>query len=131
MVPALVRLLERKTGTPQTAPLDRALGPSADEERALVCRFCGHAITSSRERIEVAGSHTHTRLNPANVVFHFGCFRHAPGAAVSGAPSAEHTWFEGLRWRYAHCGRCAAHLGWEFSGAEAFYGLVLDRLGVT
>ncbi len=97
-------------------------------ERPVACARCGHAVTSEREAIEVAGSHVHTRLNPANVVFRFGCYRAAPGCSVSGPPSSEHVWFAGCLWQFAHCGRCRAHLGWAFSGAESFFGLVLDRI---
>jgi hypothetical protein len=96
--------------------------------RALSCRFCGHVVTHQREAIEVGGSHVHTRLNPSGVLFRFGCFRAAAGARVSGEPSSEHVWFTGCLWQYAHCAKCSAHLGWCFSGAEAFFGLVLDRL---
>jgi hypothetical protein len=97
-------------------------------EQALLCRACGHPVTSEREAIETGGSHVHTRLNPAGVLFRFGCFRAAPGAKVSGVPSTEHTWFLGCAWQYAHCASCGAHLGWAFGGAEAFFGLVLERL---
>jgi hypothetical protein len=100
-------------------------------ERALFCRACGHQVTATSEATTVAGSHLHTRLNPANVVFHFGCFRSAPGAKVSGAPSGEHTWFEGCLWQYAHCSRCQTHLGWAFSGTMAFFGLIIERLSET
>jgi len=99
-----------------------------DVERPLVCRFCASLITSAKEAIEVGGSHVHTRLNPASVLFRFGCFRLAPGARVSGEPSSEHAWFAGCLWQYAHCGKCGAHLGWAFSGADVFFGLVLERL---
>jgi hypothetical protein len=85
-------------------------------------------VTSQREAIEIAGSHVHTRLNPVSVLFRFGCFRAAPGARIAGEPSSEHVWFAGCLWQYAHCGACRAHLGWAFSGADAFFGLVLERL---
>lgn len=103
------------------------IGVEAGDE-ALLCAACAHPVTSQREAVEVGGSHVHTRLNPLGVLYRFGCFGAAPGVRVSGAPSSEHVWFSGCRWQYAHCGKCAAHLGWAFSGADAFFGLVLDRL---
>ena len=99
-----------------------------NEERPVLCRLCAHLLAFPKDAIEVGGSHVHTRLNPANVVFRFGCYARAAGCAVSGAPSAEHVWFAGCRWQFAHCGKCRAHVGWAFSGAHDFFGLVLDRL---
>ena len=120
----------RTPGGAPGAPLtDVAAGRRDDvEERPVLCRSCGHVLASSKDAIEVGGSHVHTRLNPANVVFRFGCYGRAPGCAVSGVPSAEHVWFAGCLWQLAHCGKCRAHVGWAFSGAESFFGLVLDRL---
>jgi hypothetical protein len=111
-------------------PKAEVIGVVASEE-TLVCRACGHFITSQREAIEVGGSHVHTRLNPSGVLFRFGCFRLAPGARVSGAPSSEHSWFTGCRWQYAHCSACGGHLGWAFSGPDVFFGLVLERLAAS
>jgi hypothetical protein len=96
--------------------------------RRLRCRVCGAGITDEGQRCSVAGSHAHTRTNPAGVSFGFGCFREAPGCRCLGAPTAEHTWFAGCRWRIAACSACGEHLGWAFSGAEIFYGLILMRL---
>jgi len=76
----------------------------------------------------VDGNHAHTRANPAGIRFTFGCFRDAPGCRCLGAPSGEHTWFAGCRWRIAACGGCGEHLGWAFSGEENFFGLILLRL---
>ena len=98
------------------------------DEEPVRCRLCAHWLAFAKDAIEIAGSHVHTRLNPANVVFRFGCWRAAPGCFVQGAPSAEHVWFAGCLWQYAHCGSCRAHVGWAFTGAESFFGLVLDRL---
>jgi hypothetical protein len=103
--------------------------PLTDEpERPLRCAACANVVTLSTHAIDIDGSHVHTRLNPANVVFQFGCFSQAPGCVVSGTPSSEHVWFAGCLWQYAHCARCNAHLGWAFSGALTFFGLVLSRL---
>lgn len=96
--------------------------------RSLRCRLCGAVITGEDERVPVQGAHVHTQRNPAGVVYCFGCFQSAPGCAVFGTPTGEHTWFAGCLWRIAACRGCGEHLGWRFQGAEEFYGLILDRL---
>jgi hypothetical protein len=92
------------------------------------CRACAHVITHVASRREVAGRHEHLRLNPSAFAFIFGCFSSAPGCLVNGEPTEEATWFAGCRWQYAHCGQCLAHLGWAFTGADSFFGLLLERL---
>jgi len=124
-----MRLLERapgdRAGRPEHAAEDRR---TEEDARAIRCAACGKAITTSAQRIPVAGAHQHTRFNPGGFVFRFGCFRDAPGCAVAGEPTVEVTWFTGYRWRYALCAGCGAHLGWRFDGAGGFFGLVLERL---
>ena len=118
-----------------TAPAEAK--PSAQPEQALetrppeaplCCARCGHVITHERHRSTLNGRHTHTRLNPAGVVFHFGCFAQAEGCLVLGPPTAEASWFPGYVWEFAFCGACQTHLGWAFHGESDFFGLVLDRL---
>ena len=109
-----------------------AVEPAGDRADAdatpITCRACGHVITDEAARRQVAGRHIHLRLNPSAFAFIFGCFSRASGCAVHGAPTSEATWFAGCRWQYAHCASCRAHLGWRFSGAESFFGLILERL---
>ncbi|MFZ5441380.1 MAG: cereblon family protein [Myxococcota bacterium] len=92
------------------------------------CARCGHGITDDASRTEVDGRHVHLRLNPSAFAFLFGCFGEARGCLLVGEPTAEATWFSGCRWQFAHCAACGAHLGWAFSGAQAFFALVLERL---
>lgn len=96
--------------------------------RALRCASCEHPITSVAERIEAGGKHLHTRINPGGWVHRFGCFRAAPGARSSGPPTPASSWFPDHVWTLALCASCEAHLGWRFSGASEFWGLVLDAL---
>ena len=98
------------------------------EKRSLVCKACGHVITSDSARISMNGQHVHTRMNPAGFEFTFDCFREAPGCRQVGAPSYEHTWFAGYCWQIAVCGGCGEHLGWLFHNQNGFYGLIEDRL---
>lgn len=93
-----------------------------------MCIACGHSITHADARIERGGAHIHTRLNPDQVTFVFGCFSEAPGAILSGEATSFFTWFHGYQWRMASCGGCSAHLGWRFEGERPFFALILDRL---
>lgn len=100
-----------------------------DESSAPIrCKACQHVITHAASRREVAGRHEHLRLNPSAYAFLFGCFSSAPGCAVLGEPTEAASWFPGCRWQYAHCGKCLEHLGWSFTGAQTFFGLLLERL---
>jgi len=124
-----MRLLERAPGGEAGRPEVAVEDLRTDEDaRAIRCAACGKAITTSAQRIPVAGAHEHTRFNPGGFVYRFGCFQAAPGCAVTGEPTAEASWFAGYRWRYALCQGCGVHLGWRFEGADDFFGLVLDRL---
>ncbi len=104
--------------------------PGPREETPLCCSACGHVITSAKERFPVRGSQTHRCTNPMGLAFCIGCFREAPGCAVVGQPTQEHTWFPGHAWRIALCANCHGHLGWRFQarGDDRFFGLILDRL---
>lgn len=129
-------LLKRSTPGPATArrvKLDLKEGQQEEPERAILCAACRHRLTSERQRISVGDSHEHRFFNPHGFLFHIGCFRAAPGCAVSGVPSMEFTWFPGYAWRFALCGGCGEHLGWRFESADAatFFGLILNRLVVS
>ena len=98
-------------------------------ERAVRCARCGYGLTTERERIEVAGRHAHTFMNPSGVVFHIVCFRAVDGARTEGVPDVETSWFPGTAWIYAHCARCAGHVGWSYvhlAGGARFFALITD-----
>jgi hypothetical protein len=94
-------------------------------ERVVRCNACGHVLARERDRLPLE---TSTFVNPAGVVFHIAAFREANGCAVAGDPTTYWTWFPGHAWRYALCGACRVHLGWQFSGASTFFGLLVDRI---
>lgn len=111
---------------PQQAPGDVATPPDDDELR---CAACAHRITSRAYRVERAGAHEHTFVNPGGFVHTIGCFVAAPGAVHVGAPEAAFSWFPGFTWQVARCARCRAHVGWIFrSTPEQFHGLILGAL---
>jgi hypothetical protein len=110
-------------------------GPGEQDEEesekypVLLCRACGHVITSDDQRVQVAGSHQHTFFNPVGIVYELGCFANAVGCHAQGEASSEFAWFSGYLWRIALCARCGSHLGWRFESAETrFYGLILSML---
>lgn len=126
---ALLRLDSRpKPTTPSTPPSTRAFEPGDELSKRIVCAKCGHSITHADARIEKGGAHIHTRLNPSQVTFIFGCFSQAPGASASGESSTFFSWFHDYAWRIASCGGCSAHIGWRFEGESSFWALILDRL---
>jgi hypothetical protein len=116
--PSTVKPAEQSEQAPETRP----------PESPLCCARCGHVITHERHRTTVHGRHTHTRINPSGVVFHFGCFTRAEGCFLIGPPTAEASWFPGSVWEYALCASCHTHLGWAFHGEGDFLGLILERL---
>lgn len=96
---------------------------------ALLCRTCGQPVTRLRDRIAVGGKHVHALFNPAGILFEVGCFGQAPGCRFEGEFTHAFTWFAGYAWRFAMCRRCAAHLGWEYRGADGgFAGLIMAEL---
>jgi len=100
-----------------------------DEERSILCKECGHKLTSQNHAVDIEGKHRHTFFNPAGVLFEIGCFQDAPGVEIWGVPTTEFAWFSGFAWRFTNCAGCQTHIGWQFlSGEISFYGLVLNRL---
>lgn len=94
----------------------------------LVCKACGQKVARTSWRCEVNGRHRHVFSNPGGYVFEIGCFAKGLGLIMEGDPTDEFTWFPGYRWQIALCSTCAALLGWRYTGASHFYGLVLAAL---
>lgn len=119
---------------PPPAQLDKLLRPEEADNRShhgrfLRCAACGHVVSDESQRMDVGGSHEHTRTNPSGITFHIGCFRAAPGCRAVGQSTFEHTWFNGFAWEVSVCAACGQHLGWRFRGtSEGFHGLILARL---
>ncbi len=100
-----------------------------DPEETIRCAACDHTLTTKDRARAVNGRHTHRFMNPHGYVFDIATFDAAPGCAHSGDWTDEFTWFEGHDWRYAHCGACHVHLGWQFrAGDDGFEALILPRL---
>lgn len=101
-------------------------------ERAVRCGRCGHALASEKARIEIAGRHAHTFMNPGGVIFDVRCFADVPGAVIEGVPESVTSWFPGTAWTYAHCALCKGHVGWRYvrivDAPATFFALIVDRL---
>jgi len=103
--------------------------PTDTDAPPIRCATCDHRITEEAYRIEIAGAHEHTFVNPGGFVHHIGCFVAAPGCVHVGTPETAFSWFPGYSWQIASCARCRAHLGWIFRCApEQFHGLRLVAL---
>jgi len=111
------------------AERERRSAAGARIRRGLVCTVCEHEITDDAQRIEMAGFHEHTFVNPAGRQFRIGCFGAAPGCAPLGTEESAFSWFLGWAWQVALCARCGARLGWGYRNAgERFWGLIVTAL---
>ena len=121
-------LFDTTSGADVTEVEEAAQRADADSKRRLCCHRCRHVITDAGQGMVFAGNRVHTRTNPAGITYDFACYRQAPGCAVDGPPTREHSWFPGYAWQVALCGDCGEHLGWRFRGRDGCFGLVLGRL---
>lgn len=110
---------------------ETAMRDMSGSTQHYVCGRCGRHVTDRSARRSVAGTHVHTRMNPAGVIFVFGCFTRAPGVEAWSQPTVQHTWFERQPWSVTCCRDCGQHLGWHFAGRDDFHALVLERLRAT
>ncbi len=120
-----MRLLEKDAPPPPIAQDRPRSSLDAGSEKWVRCGSCGHALARESDRVPLE---TTTFVNPAGVVFTLAAFREAPGCAVEGEPTSYWTWFPGHSWQFAFCGACGTHLGWAFSGASRFFGLLVERV---
>lgn len=100
----------------------------AAPEQGLYCRQCGQLVTRPIDAVEINARHLHHVVNPHGFRFAVGCFADAAGVYSRGEPEDAYSWFPGCFWQISYCAGCHVHLGWLFSGAERFFGLVVDRL---
>lgn len=101
---------------------------TTEEDRAITCRRCGHALARARDRQPLDGAPTRSFVNPHGFVFEIAAFREAAGCVAEGRPTVFWTWFPGHAWQFAACGKCGAHVGWCFTGESRFFGLLVERI---
>jgi hypothetical protein len=122
--------LRNPPGAPDASTTSETRAETRDEEPAvLACATCREPVTTEAERMEVAGAHQHSFMNPHGFYYRIGCFAAAQALKAEGGWSGDWSWFPPCEWQIQRCARCDEHLGWLFRAAERrFYGLVLDRL---
>ncbi|MCB1157414.1 MAG: hypothetical protein H7A25_16385 [Leptospiraceae bacterium] len=98
------------------------------EEIPILCRNCGHIITSLSLQITINGQYYLQFQNPMNITFEITCFKDAPGTTIQGDREFQYSWFPGFSWQYCHCASCQIHLGWFYLSGVSFYGLIVKRL---
>jgi len=97
----------------------------AGEDDPIRCRQCGEALAPRSARIDLSPD---TFVSPEGLVFELLGVRVAPGCTAFGTPTTYWTWFPGCAWQAALCGRCGAQVGWTYTGASTFAGLIRDRV---
>jgi len=100
----------------------------ADADPVWRCASCGAEVARARDRIPLDGAATRAFVNPEGIEYVVAGFSEAAGCSEVSDPSPYWSWFPGCSWQVSLCRRCSAHLGWRFSGAACFYGLIVDRL---
>ena len=114
---------QKRRRKPRTA----GAGSDRARARAFFCAGCVTRVCAESDLIPVAGKSQHRFVNPAGCAFEIACFG-AAACTIEGEPTVEHTWFADHAWSIANCRNCSRQLGWFFSGATSFYGLILARL---
>lgn len=119
-------------------PVLESLVSSLEETRSrahspLRCISCGNPVTSEAERFDRDGKNQFHFVNPGGYQFDICLYGDALGCYSIGEAAAEHSWFDGYTWRFAHCCQCDLHLGWlyEAPGKPPFWGLITALLTNT
>ena len=92
------------------------------------CMTCKAFITDDAFIVHIDGNHEHIKVNPQGHTFQFRSYKHTQGCECWGLATAEHSWFSGYSWQFAHCAMCHTQLGWYFSGSDSFFGLIADQI---
>jgi hypothetical protein len=85
-------------------------------EHPILCASCGTVVSYREHILRYTGISEHVFTNPHGFVFRVGLLREAPGVFSVGDWTEEFSWFTGFAWRFAVCGGCMTHLGWEYLG---------------
>ena len=97
----------------------------AGEDDPIRCRTCAAALAPRSARIDLSPD---TFVSPEGLVFTLLGVRVAPGCTAVGTPTRYWTWFPGCAWQAALCRGCGAQVGWAYTGASTFAGLIRDRV---
>jgi hypothetical protein len=97
----------------------------AGEDDPFRCRGCGEALAPRSARMDLSPD---TFVSPEGLVFALVGVRVAPGCTTVGTPTRYWTWFPGCAWQSALCRRCRVQVGWSYTGASTFAGLIRERV---
>lgn len=114
-------LVEQKPGT-------RPLTATSQAEGDWLCGLCHTCVANDQDRFSIDGKSEFTFSNPEGVWFEILTFSETRRCEQGGAPTLEHTWFPGCAWSWCHCGECGQQLGWFYTGAQEFVGLIKARI---
>ncbi|XP_041968868.1 protein cereblon-like [Aricia agestis] len=96
----------------------------------LCCTSCAAEIARREHIFAMSSEGVHSNYTNLGGYMHdVVTVSRATNTQLSGAPSAEFSWFPGYTWTIAHCHTCMAHVGWRFDAQERslrpqrFYGL--------
>ncbi|MBI2949922.1 MAG: hypothetical protein HYY23_20000 [Verrucomicrobia bacterium] len=106
----------------------RALPNLEDSASDWLCAWCFNRVASDKDRLACDGKSEFTFRNPEGIQFDILTFSRTIGCETAGVPTLEHTWFPGHAWCFCLCDRCRAHLGWQYTGASEFAGLIRERI---
>lgn len=93
-----------------------------------LCAWCLNHVARERDRFNYEGRDEFVFTNPEGIRFEIITFSETIGCRETGEATLEHTWFGGHAWSFCHCDRCGQHLGWYYSGAQEFVGLIKERI---
>ena len=93
-----------------------------------LCAWCLSHVANEQDRFPFDGKDEFTFSNPKGIRFAIITFSQTLGCRQTGTPALEFTWFPGHAWAYCQCDRCGQHLGWFYTGANDFVGLIKERI---
>ena len=99
-----------------------------DTANDWLCAWCLNRVASEIDRFFIEGDSEFSFKNPEGVRFTIFIFSRTIGCRQTGVPTLDHTWFPGHAWSFCVCDRCRMHLGWYYTGASEFVGLIRNRI---
>ena len=93
-----------------------------------LCAWCLNPVANDGDRFQYNGRDEFSFTNPEGFDFEIITFSRTLGCQQTGKPTLEHTWFVGHAWSFCHCSNCGQHLGWYYTGPQAFAGLIRNRM---
>ncbi|XP_026740508.1 protein cereblon-like [Trichoplusia ni] len=100
------------------------------KQTALCCTSCQTEIARREHIFAMSSEGVHSNYTNLGGYMHdILTVRQTSNVQLSGAPSAEYSWFPGYTWTVLLCNTCMAHIGWRFQAEkrslrpQRFFGL--------